>query len=404
MSDDPDDAGGDALADLEAEYQTYRVLRGGEDVSARIDAVGYDDAAYLRFEVSEDRVFTVALGPDVSDLASLAALCGALDVRFTGDLDPLVGETVTLRVADDRMRRVSVAEGGLTDREVVDPPEGMWTTDATLPPDVTAAVDRLRTYDRFEGTVRPVTVRSADATDDAFSLELDLLGRPAQWTVPVPDGADMAGSTFERLVEDVGFGSVGQIVDGTLSTVPTSELGAEEAQGALGAVEDPGVTWPLFPDEESAEAALDGTAAASDSTARYAGSTASPGPTGEYVTPERIAKVEDALADGETVHYLGRGGGIEIDRGESTDVVTSFSGMERIALTDRRIVLQSSQVSGDEVYELGYDEVDGVELDVGFLNKRLSIHTAEATYHFKGANPDADEYREMATYVRERAD
>lgn len=129
---------------------------------------------------------------------------------------------------------------------------------------------------------------------------------------------------------------------------------------------------------------------------------------GAYVTPARVSKVSDILDSDERVHYLTRGGTIDVEGssagnslfGNDRSRKSGTSGWVRAAVTDRRIVVKIPQFLGNDERSIPYDSITSVDLDTGLVNKRLSLQTAGQTYHIQVTEPDKAETRETVKFIR----
>lgn len=116
---------------------------------------------------------------------------------------------------------------------------------------------------------------------------------------------------------------------------------------------------------------------------------------GEYVTEERVAKVESVLDDDEVVHYLTRGSTVDVEGssagsslfGDNRSRKSGTRGYVRAAITDRRVAIKVPQWLGTDERSVPYDSITSVDLDTGLVNKRLSLQTPGQTYHIELMNP-----------------
>ena len=133
-------------------------------------------------------------------------------------------------------------------------------------------------------------------------------------------------------------------------------------------------------------------------------------PYGEYVTPERVEKIEDVLDDGEEVLYLTRGSTVDVERagsgsslfGDDRSRKSRMRGYVRAAFTDERVVVKVPQLLGSDERTVPYHNIVTADLDTGFVNKRISLHTAGPTYHIEVHEPGKDECREIVGFVRDQ--
>ena len=134
-------------------------------------------------------------------------------------------------------------------------------------------------------------------------------------------------------------------------------------------------------------------------------------PQGAWVTPERIAKMGHTLDDDEVVHYMFKGGTIDVQGSTSG---TSLFGNDRdrksaiqgiyTAVTDQRIVIHIPQFTGNDERHVPYSSVVSCDLDTGLVAKRLSLQTKGPTYHIQVNEPDRDELREAVRFIRDTAE
>jgi hypothetical protein len=133
-------------------------------------------------------------------------------------------------------------------------------------------------------------------------------------------------------------------------------------------------------------------------------------PQGDYVTQPRIDKVKDILDGGENIHYLGRGGTIDVEGssagsslfGDDRSRKSGTTGYVRTVVTDDRITVKIPQLTGNDERTVPYRNITSVDLDTGLLNKRLSLQTPGQTYHIQVTEPGKDEVREMVSFIREK--
>lgn len=134
-------------------------------------------------------------------------------------------------------------------------------------------------------------------------------------------------------------------------------------------------------------------------------------PRGTWVTRKRVQKVAALLDDDETVHYMWRGGTIDVEGsgagqsifGNDRDRKSSFKGIFT-AVTDKRIVIAIPQFLGDDERHIPYFSVTSVDLDTGLVNRRVSIQTKGQTYHVQAQGPSKDELRDAMRFIREQVE
>jgi hypothetical protein len=134
-------------------------------------------------------------------------------------------------------------------------------------------------------------------------------------------------------------------------------------------------------------------------------------PRGNWVTPKRVAKMGDTLDPDENVHYMFKGTTIDVEGSTSG---TSLFGNDRdrksairgiyTAVTDKRVVINIPQFTGDDERHVPYSSIVSCDIDTGLVAKRLSLQTKGPTYHIEVNAPGKDELREAARFVRDKAE
>ncbi len=254
------------LGSLEEEYQVYRNLAAGERVPATVTDVGVTSVDRVLVELSpvEGTTFVVGFAIDRAGLGDLRRLYAAVGRRLAPDLGRIVGDTVTIAFESPRLRRLSVPEAGLSDL-VVAPVSRVdeRRLDRHLPERYVVALRRVETYesDDEDDDAEPprtpcrVPIESVASGDGTLHIELDLCGEP--WTgpieVPTPDRID--GTAYERVVEEVGHGSVTQVEDGVMYAVRDADV-ERQPRETFGSVSDAFSEWLLFTDRDAARSAL----------------------------------------------------------------------------------------------------------------------------------------------------
>jgi len=133
-------------------------------------------------------------------------------------------------------------------------------------------------------------------------------------------------------------------------------------------------------------------------------------PQGDYVTPERVQKIEDVLDDGENVHYLTRGSTVDVQEGGNNSSLfgddrsrkNGTRGFVRAAFTDSRVVVKIPQILGNDERSIPYQNITSVDLDTGLVKKRITLQTMGATYHIEADEPRKDEVRDVTRFVRQK--
>lgn len=134
-------------------------------------------------------------------------------------------------------------------------------------------------------------------------------------------------------------------------------------------------------------------------------------PQGDWVTPERVRKMGDTLDDDENVHYMFRGGTIDVEGSSSGDSIfgndrsrkASFKGIFT-AITDKRVVINIPQFLGDDERHIPYSSIVSCDLDTGLVSRRVSLQTKGPTYHIQAQGVDEDELRTALRFVRDKAE
>lgn len=130
---------------------------------------------------------------------------------------------------------------------------------------------------------------------------------------------------------------------------------------------------------------------------------------GSWVDEKWVKKVHDLLDDDEKVHYMWKGGTIDVEGSSAGDSIfgndrdrkSSFKGIYT-AVTNKRIVIAIPQYLGDDERHIPYHSATSVDLDTGLVNRRVSIQTKGQTYHIQAQGPSKDELREAMRFVREK--
>lgn len=134
-------------------------------------------------------------------------------------------------------------------------------------------------------------------------------------------------------------------------------------------------------------------------------------PQGRWVTPKRIKKMGDTLDADENVHYMFKGGTIDVEGsssgesifGNDRDRKSSLKGIYT-AVTDKRVVINIPQFLGDDERHVPYSSIVSCDLDTGLVNRRVSLQTKGPTYHIQAQGPDKDELRTALRFIRDRAE
>ncbi|QLH76360.1 PH domain-containing protein [Halosimplex rubrum] len=134
-------------------------------------------------------------------------------------------------------------------------------------------------------------------------------------------------------------------------------------------------------------------------------------PQGGWVTPERIQKMGDTLDEDENVHYMFKGGTIDVEGstsgeslwGNDRDRKSSLKGIFT-AITDKRVVINIPQFLGDDERHIPYSSIVSCDLDTGLVAKRVSLQTKGPTYHIQAQGVGKDELRTALRFVRDMAE
>lgn len=134
-------------------------------------------------------------------------------------------------------------------------------------------------------------------------------------------------------------------------------------------------------------------------------------PQGDWVNAGRVEKVAELLDDDETVHYMWKGGTIDVQGsgagesifGNSRDRKSSFKGIYT-AVTNKRIVIAIPQFLGDDERHIPYHSVTSADLDTGLVSRRVSLQTKGQTYHVQAQGPSKEELRDAMKFVRNRVE
>jgi hypothetical protein len=129
---------------------------------------------------------------------------------------------------------------------------------------------------------------------------------------------------------------------------------------------------------------------------------------GDYVTEERIDKIESLLDEGEYVHYITRGSTVDVEGssagnslfGDDRSRKSGTRGWVRAAITDKRVAVKIPQWLGNDQRSIPYDSITSVDLDTGWVNKRISLQTAGQTYHIEVHDPGKEQTREAVAFIR----
>lgn len=134
-------------------------------------------------------------------------------------------------------------------------------------------------------------------------------------------------------------------------------------------------------------------------------------PQGSWVTAERVKKMGDTLDSDENVHYMFKGGTLDVEGassgesiwGNDRDRKSSLKGIFT-AVTDKRVVINIPQFLGDDERHIPYSSIVSCDLDTGLMARRVSLQTKGPTYHIQAQGPDKDELRTALRFIRDKAE
>ncbi len=252
------------LARLEAEYQVYRNLAEGRRVPATVTDVGVTSVDRVLVELSpvEGTAFVIGFDIDREGLGDLRKLYASVGRPLTQDLDCIVDDTVAIAFEGPRLRRLSVPEAGLSDL-VVAPVSRVDERRLSrhLPERYVVALRRVEAYESGDGDDDPshapcrVPIESVESEDGSLHLVLDICGEAWTGPIDVPAPSQIDGTAYERVVEEVGHGSVAQVTDGIMYTVRAADAQGEP-RDTFGSVSDAFSEWLLFTDRDAARDAV----------------------------------------------------------------------------------------------------------------------------------------------------
>jgi len=199
------------LEELDQEFHEYRVLRDGTDVTADVAAVGVEEnKIFVHLLIGENKSATVAFSAKrYEHLRALDRLHDDLDITFTADLSVLEGKTLTVQFLDEDFEELLIREGGIEVQSTSTRKSEVKKLYPILNEQYTVGYRRLKWFKKEAGNVTSVKITQLRAEHDALVLTFDLYNEPIEYSISVPD--EIAGSKYERVVEEVGQGSVKQI-------------------------------------------------------------------------------------------------------------------------------------------------------------------------------------------------
>lgn len=131
---------------------------------------------------------------------------------------------------------------------------------------------------------------------------------------------------------------------------------------------------------------------------------------GDYVTEDRIKKIQSILDSGELVHFMTRGSTVDVEGssagyslfGDDRSRKSGTRGWVRAVMTDKRVAIKIPQWLGSDERSIPYDSITSVDLDTGLVNKRISLQTPGQTYHIEVHDPGKEECREAVAFIRKK--
>lgn len=123
----------------------------------------------------------------------------------------------------------------------------------------------------------------------------------------------------------------------------------------------------------------------------------------------RGGSILSVLDDGEQPHYILHGESIDVEGGgDNTGIFgenrsRKFSwGLSSVTavVTDQRILVIVPQMTGNDQRNIPYDSITGVDMDMGWINKRLTISTHGREYHISGFGTQKKVVKGAMDYIR----
>ena len=146
---------------------------------------------------------------------------------------------------------------------------------------------------------------------------------------------------------------------------------------------------------------------------------------GESVTEGNLRKgidvmndksILDMLDEGERPHHILYGREIDVESGGDSSSLfgnnrSRNTGLTSVdptdfstVITDKRIFTVVPEMTGNDVKNIPYDSITGVDLDTGLVRKRLTLQTHGRTYHISATHSDRDECYAAMKYIRQQRD
>lgn len=116
----------------------------------------------------------------------------------------------------------------------------------------------------------------------------------------------------------------------------------------------------------------------------------------------------DLLDSGEQPHYYLKGSSVDVEGdGAGGESITGWDRDRRIGsaftlVTEQRVLVIANHFRGYDEHTIPYESISAVNLNSGFVSKRLSLQTRGATYHLSVSTSDDDEVQRAVEYLRER--
>lgn len=249
------------LDDLEETYQLQRILEEG-DVRAHIGSVYVTRRTriFLELTIGADDTICICLGgsdihADPQELPKLKSLYDEFGLEFERSLEPLIGEELTIESYSENTDRLRIAEAELGRQPVVDPPSANEEHSQKLSNEVYDSIQRYLSHEANERRLTRVVIRNVDTRNNKLDLTLEVYSKPLHWLVDIPDGSIDSDSTYGRIVEKIGGGSVKQIEGSSVYLTRNDDLGKhpDKYKNTFGDVPDELTTWAIFNSKQDAE-------------------------------------------------------------------------------------------------------------------------------------------------------
>lgn len=114
-----------------------------------------------------------------------------------------------------------------------------------------------------------------------------------------------------------------------------------------------------------------------------------------------VNAIKHHLDSNEQPHHVVKGVSISIEGGHSQDRKGSLTGTVRTAITDRRVLTVIPQkIMGEDTKSVPYEDIGGVDLNKGLVNKYLKFQSYGRTY--KIHTNDIETGKKSRDYIRQR--